>query len=202
MSKPTATIEAEKRAYQQPFTLEQRAEGDVTKNFIVGYAFKFNSTSKVMGWGFRETIDPGALEGCDLSDVICRAFHDDKFMLGRTSNDTLKLIPDAVGLRYECELPNTQSAKDVLELINRGDISESSFEFWIKADSWGLDADGMELRTILKFQRITDVAPVPRPAYLDTTVAQRSHQLFSKPGDGDSCKHARIEIAKRILSTI
>ncbi len=47
--------------------LETRSEGEKAK-VITGYALKFNTKSNVLG-DFIETIEPGALDGTDMSDV-------------------------------------------------------------------------------------------------------------------------------------
>lgn len=193
---------AEKRSYSLPFLLEKRAKDGVEVNVITGYALKFNTRSHPLGWGFRETVHQDALKNTDLSNVICRAYHDDKYILGRTSNGTLSLTVDAVGLKYECELPNTTAAADVRELIERGDIAESSFEFWIRTDSWGIEADGTELRTILDISVIYDVSPVPRAAYPDTSVAKRSYDSAKQAEASPVVTTTRRNIANKILKTL
>lgn len=191
-------VESEKRFFTSPFVVEKRGgETEPTTNTIVGYAFKYNVLSNVLGWGFREEILVGSLEGCDLSDVICRSYHSDNHIIGRTTSGTLRLIPDEIGLRFECDLPNTQPGRDILELITRGDINSCSFEFYLKEDSWGEDANGIPTRSIRSFRKITDVAPVVRAAYPETELAKRSFDQFqdeSKPK-----APFRRELAKRKL---
>lgn len=186
---------AELRVFNSPVKLEKRGEDGAT-NTIVGYALKFNVLSRVIGWGFREEILSGALENCDLADVVCRTFHNDQFILGRTLSNTLRLTVDELGLRYECDLPNTQAGRDIAELITRGDIAESSFEFYLKEDTWGEDADGIPTRTIKAIRKITDVAPVVRAAYPETEVAKRSfeqHKQVNQPVP------YRLAAAKRLM---
>lgn len=50
-------------------------------------------------------------------------------LLGRTKSGTLVLSEDDTGLRFELTPPNTQLGNDVLELVERGDISGMSFGF-------------------------------------------------------------------------
>ena len=50
-------------------------------------------------------------------------------MLGRNQAGTLRLSEDDTGLAYEIDLPDTQAARDVYALIERGDVSQSSFAF-------------------------------------------------------------------------
>jgi uncharacterized protein len=193
------TPNAEIRAFAAPMQLEQRANGDATTNVIVGYAFKYGVMSHVLGWGFREEIQKGALDGADVADVVCRSFHNDQFILGRTKSGTLRLFPDEIGLRYECDLPDTQAGRDIASLIQRGDIAESSFEFYLKEDSWGEDENGIPTRLIRSFRKITDVSPVVRAAYPETEVAKRSFEQFKQATNPPPTVPYKRLLAKRRL---
>jgi uncharacterized protein len=86
----------------------------------------------------------------------------------------LTLTTDKVGLHYEVEPPSTRD--DVVELVQRGDVSQSSFAFQLageNSDEWDLTDDGMPRRTLLSV-RLIDVAPVWLPAYADTSAGLRS----------------------------
>lgn len=172
----------ETRAFISPVVLEKRElEGGASVNVISGYAFKYNVRSLILGWGFREEILPGALVDCDMSDVICRSYHSDNHILGRSTSKTLRLFPDEIGLRFECDLPDSTAGRDILALITRGDIDACSFEFYLKEDAWGYDENNIPLRSVRSFSRITDVAPVSRPAYPNTELARRSFDLANTP---------------------
>ena len=156
-------------------TMEFRASADATSpGTMVGYALKFNTYSQNLG-GFVETIAPGAVDRslADGLDVLARYNHEDNMLLGRTSSGTLRLAVDETGLRYEVDLPNTTTGRDVAELAARGDVYQSSFAFITMEDEWGYTEQGFPLRTLRSF-RLVDVAPVNTPAYLDTTSAMRS----------------------------
>ncbi|MBN2744514.1 MAG: HK97 family phage prohead protease [Marinilabiliaceae bacterium] len=189
-------LSPELRYFEAPVAIEQRAatEGQPETNTIVGYAFKYNVLSNVIGWGFREEILSGALDGCDLSDVVCRSFHNDNHILGRTTSGTLRLMPDEIGLKFECDLPATQAGNDIAELIRRGDIASCSFEFYLKEDTWGEDPNGIPTRSIRSFRKITDVAPVVRPAYPETELAKRSFEQYRQQ---NAPVHYRLNLAKR-----
>ena len=90
--------------------------------------------------------------------------HDYNYLLGRASSGTLRLSTDERGLRYEIDLPNTTYANDLIELMRRGDVKESSFAFMIESDSWSVK-NKQNIRTITKISRLIDVAPVVIPAY-------------------------------------
>jgi hypothetical protein len=85
------------------------------------------------------------------------------------SGGTLRLSIDNVGLDYTVDLPSSRS--DVWELVERRDVSGSSFAFECWQDDWGY-SDGV-VRTLLS-ARLRDVSPVVNAAYPDATVSLRS----------------------------
>jgi HK97 family phage prohead protease len=84
------------------------------------------------------------------------------------SSGTLRLGSDERGLYYEVDLPNTSYANDLVELMKRGDVNQSSFAFLIDRDRWE-ERDGKTYRIIEKVSRLLDVSPVAQPAYPDAT---------------------------------
>lgn len=164
----------ERRAFNTIFT--RAAEG--TGRTVEGYAAVFNSTTRIGGgWGYDEVIEAGAFdEAISVSD--CRALfnHDPNHLLARQSSGTLQLSLDAKGLKYKFEMP--ESRADLLEMMERGDLKESSFAFTVKEQEWleekDADGDWKYTRIIKKVEMLYDVSPVTYPAYGDTTVAARS----------------------------
>ena len=152
--------------------LELRMDGD--KPTVVGYGAVFNSMSNDLG-GFREYISPKAFEGRLEDDVRFLVNHDANLVLARTTNGTLRLSVDEKGLRYEADMPNTSTARDLMELLKNGTISQSSFAFTVEEDSWEIK-DGMNIRTIDKVSQLYDVSSVTYPAYnaASSSVALRS----------------------------
>lgn len=142
---------------------------------IVGYAAVFNKDSEDLG-GFVERIAPGAFtEAIATSDVRALFNHDQNLILARNTSGTLELIEDETGLRYEFDAPDTSFGNDLLEMIKRGDVNQSSFGFTVKSDTWE-EQNGKVYRTINKVNRLFDVSPVTFPAYPDASVAVRSMQ--------------------------
>ena len=145
---------------------------------ISGYAAVFNKETVIGGaWGFREQVDPHAFDDAIGRDDVRALFnHDPNFLLGRTKSGTLRLKVDKKGLRYEVDLPDTAQARDVRELIRRGDVSGSSFGFSVEGDEWDeaqVKAGKLPLRTLTKLA-LFDVSPVTYPAYPQTSVSARS----------------------------
>ena len=141
---------------------------------IEGYAAVFNKDSADMG--FVEKIAPGAFKkALKTSDVRALFNHDSNIILGRVSSGTLDLKEDKKGLMMSVTPPDTQLVRDmVLTPIERGDITQQSFGFTVKADEWK-EIDGKTpIRTITEIGELFDVSPVTFPAYPDTSVALRS----------------------------
>jgi len=152
-------------------TVEARAEAN--NRTIGGYAAKFNKLSQNLG-GFVERIAPGFFNSARADgwpDVIARYNHDDNMLLGTTGGGTLRLGIDDIGLTYEVDMPAARS--DVYELVQRGDVRQSSFAFVATEEDWGVTDQGFPQRSLIS-GRLYDVAPVNTPAYRDTSVAARS----------------------------
>lgn len=152
---------------------------------IEGYALLFNVLSQDLG-GFREKIDPKALDGVlENSDVFALFNHQQDKVLARFCNGigSLSLTVDEKGLKYGFESPKTELGNEVLEGVKRLDIRNSSFAFVVELDEWQQQPDGIYIRTILKFKEICDVSPVYKPAYQDTTVASRSLNQVKESND-------------------
>lgn len=179
--------------------------GEDGKATLIGYAAVFDKLSLDLG-GFRERIAPGsftkALETPD--DVRALFNHDPNHVLGRNKSGTLKLTQDAVGLRYEIHMPDTQTARDLAASIERGDVSQSSFAFRVKAggERWG-EEEGIIVRTLTDLQ-LYDVSPVTYPAYPDTSVAKRSMDGWKAqaPTVDSIGQSAEIEARRRRLDLI
>lgn len=162
--------------------LEVRTEGDVAH--ITGYAAVFNRDSEVLGY-FIEQVARGAFKKT-IKEADVRALwnHDPNFVLGRNKSGTLKLSEDSTGLHYAAEANmRKQSVKDLVEDIERGDVSQSSFGFRTVKDEWDYDAEPM--RRTLREVKLFDVSPVTFPAYPDATTqierALRSLETDDRP---------------------
>ena len=151
---------------------------------ITGYAVVFNSQSEDMG--FYETITPEAIteDTIKRSDIVCLYNHnEDRGILARSryGKGSLKLSVDARGLKYEFDAPKTALGDELLEMIRRGDINQSSFAFTIAEGGYKWEKrDGKYYHTITNIDRLFDVSPVITPAYKETSVANRSLEDFKE----------------------
>ena len=163
----------EKRIFCKDVQLEQR-DGEPAK--IRGYAAVFNQLSEDLG-GFREQLATGAFsDAIGASDVRALINHDANLVIGRNKSGTLTMSEDAVGLRVEITPPDTQAARDLVELMKRGDVNQMSFAFTVSKEdqTWTRDGSGPWLRTIKKVSRLFDVSVVTYPAYPQTSAAVRA----------------------------
>ncbi len=152
---------------------ELRAEKDEKgKKKVKGYAAVFNSLSEDLG-GFREKINRNAFDNVLDDDVVAVFNHDMNMVLGRSSSGTLKLSVDERGLFTEIDMPNTTLGNDLIELVERGDISKMSFGFYVDRDAW-IESETDFVREVKEVKRLIDVSLVTKPAYNDTSVAVRS----------------------------
>ena len=157
---------------QREFRMEN---AEYEGNTIRGYAAVYNSDSEWMG-GFYEQIEAGAFDGVLDNDVRAYFNHDENLLLGRVSSGTLRISTDKRGLFYEVDLPNTTYANDLVELMKRGDVNQSSFAFLIEKDRWE-QRGGTTYRIIEKVSRLLDVSPVAQPAYPDATSELKTRDL-------------------------
>jgi HK97 family phage prohead protease len=144
---------------------------------IGGYAAMFGRESRQLGT-FIEVVAPSFFNKSHAdgwpgmgAGVICRYNHDDFHLLGSTRSGTLRLTLNETGLDYTVDVPQTR--QDVLELVTRGDVCQSSMAMIVTQDQWGHTASGAALRTLVE-GKLVDVSPVITPAYPSTTVALRS----------------------------
>jgi HK97 family phage prohead protease len=202
----------EKRIYNVETRVETTEDN---KEVVVGYGSIFNSRSENLG-GFYEYIAPEAITSDTIvaSDVRALINHDPNLILARSKNGdgNLKLSVDETGLRYEFNIPETSYGKDLAINLKNGNISQSSFAFTIAkdGDNWTTDAEGRDIRTITKIDRLYDISSVTYPAYNDASsdlvIAQRGLQTYKesqkiKEEEKDlvtrSLAKLKIEIAKR-----
>lgn len=168
---------------------------DLTEDHkIRGMAIVFNSPSLDLG-GFTEIIKPSAVDRTirEGTDVRALVDHDSGKVIGRTKAGTLMLRKTSKGLAVEIEPPNTSFARDLIESVQRGDISGMSFGFRVLSDDWHYE-DGDPVREISDLE-LREVSVVAFPAYDKTSVdvAKRSLDAFRAENGG------RLKMLERLL---
>lgn len=152
---------------------------------VEGCAVVFNSDSKDLG--FVERILPTAItqEVLDRSDIYATLDHNkSRGILARSryGKGTLKLDLRSDGLYYSFEAPHTQLGDELLEYLSRGEISTSSFAFYVdkeNGDEWFRSDDGKLRRNIKKIYCLCDVSPVFEAVYSATSASKRKYDELS-----------------------
>lgn len=184
----------------QLYAGEVRASKSGDKMRVSGYAARYGVLSKPLpagnGRSFRERIAKRAFDSVLADpnmDCILTFNHDQDKILGRTTSGTLRLEGDDSGLRFDCDLPNTQAGRDTYESVQRGDLNGCSFAFELgeRGEEWneeemedekdlglrGRIANAIKtvvVRTIKSFRKLHDVSIVTCPAYPGTQVDARN----------------------------
>lgn len=155
---------------------------------ISGHAAVFGSLSSDLG-GFREKIAPGAFSRAirDKHDTRALFNHDPNRVLGRTPK-TLRLREDSVGLKVEIDPPKSEAG--LLELMERGDVSQMSFGFVVTDDAWDETPHG-NVRTVRDVD-LLDVSVVTYPAYAQTDAAVRSLERWRSSYDSEQAALHRL----------
>lgn len=185
--------ELERRSYN----FEVRAEGTETGGVITGRPIVYNSRTD-LGW-FDEIIEPGALDGADLTDVRFLVNHDTKKIpLARsrrnTPNSTMQLLTDNEGLsiRVNLDTENNADAKSLYSAVNRGDISGMSFMFGVDDEEWENLESEHPTRHIKKISTVVEVSAVTFPAYEATEINARSKEALENARSAvDTAKSAK-----------
>jgi HK97 family phage prohead protease len=137
---------------------------------MAGYAAVFNEPSLPLP--FIETISEGAFRKTltETPDVRLLINHEG-LPLARTKNGTMKLYEDEKGLYFEAELADTQEARDLYTLVERGDVDQMSFAFRVIRQKWNMDRTERTLTEVSLEDG--DVSIVTYPAYVATSVEAR-----------------------------
>lgn len=132
---------------------------------LTGYAMKFNVLSHDRG-GYRDVFRPGVfhnLKQPDGLDVKAYRDHNEGIYLGRTSNSTLSLTTDDIGLRFSLRLPDTQDGRDTAALVKRGDLAGMSFGYLPDTYSWKKEDQGPVRQHTSG--RLVEISAVQDPAF-------------------------------------
>lgn len=132
--------------------------------------------------GFFEIINPGAFDGCDLSDVFLFVNHNtNRIPIARSQknnkNSTMQLSVDDKGLfiTADLDIENNSEARSLHSAVLRGDISGMSFLFAVKDEHWE-DLDSKKpTRYIDKIAKVYEVSAVNIPVYTDTDIFARGN---------------------------
>lgn len=169
---------------QRSYSFDVQAEETESGNIITGRPIVYNSRTNI--GPFDEIIDPGALDGADLTDVRFLVNHDtSKIPLARSrrnnGNSTMKLSVDSFGMnidRIDLDIENNMDARALHSAVKRGDVSGMSFMFSVDDEAWeNLESDH-PTRHIRKIGSVVEVSAVTFPAYESTEINARSKEAL------------------------
>jgi HK97 family phage prohead protease len=130
---------------------------------------------------FDEIIEPGALDGADLTDVRFLVNHNtDMIPLARSrrnngnSTMTLTVVPEGMNMDAVVDTENNATARELKSAIERGDLSGMSFMFSIDDEEWDDLESEHPTRHIRKIGSVVEVSAVTFPAYDATSINARS----------------------------
>ena len=178
--------------------VDEKQEGG-KKLVLRGYPILFNTETNIYDFWYgevRETILPTALNGTDLTNVYLITGHNiepDK-VLGRNGVN-MRMEVDETGLFFECQLPNTQLARDIYNLIETGIVDGMSFGFTCSDEV----NEATMTRTITHIDELFEVTITPFPAYKEASVIvqkQRTKEEQEKQAKEQEEAQAREEAEK------
>lgn len=167
-----------------------RAEDTPDDLIIEGYFALYENETEL--WeGSYEILTKGAFDESLNNDIRALWNHNTQYVLGRNKSGSLELKADDKGLFATVKLPNTQYAKDLYELVKRGDVDNCSFGFNILDETLEELANGGYRWRINKVD-LHEISVVTFPAYENTSVQARAKQV-------EEIKSRSLEIHKNKL---
>lgn len=190
----------------------EREDGG-TDTYIRGYAVVFEQYSKPIWDEWVEIISRNAFADTDMSDVVMVVDHarDVSSVLARSRNGegTLEITIDEVGVAFRFKAPDTRAGRDIVELVERGDISECSFAFWVAKDTWTYDVafndKTYDVRRIEAVAKLADLSIVVSGQYGQTSVSVEERALVDearKASKPSQRKAMSVRLAKAIADTL
>lgn len=193
--------------YIQGLEIRQDSED---KMILEGYALTFDTETLIGSeeYGYIEKIDRNAFNETNMKKVPLKYNHERGYLaIASTKNGSLRLKVDEKGLKFEADLIDTQSNRDVYKMVQEGLLTECSFAFTVDYENGGslweeLDGD-MPRRTVLKIKRLYDVALVDIPAYDNTEVYARSFEALEDARKTvEAVKHEKEALNRRMKMKI
>lgn len=196
IARRTVTVETQRRSIDLPVD----GAGHLRRGVAAPPAFVRAADDKIAGfagdfipfgqrqwigskrWGFWETNSPGAItktarekRGVN-NDITFNRDHDNRLLMARTSNGTLRLTVGDTHGHAEADLGDYSYARDVIIGIERGDLTGMSYAFDMIDYEWSIAEDGNDLLTHHEIE-LYDVAVVGMPANVDTSASLRMDLL-------------------------
>lgn len=151
---------------------EFKTRDDDNNPIIEGYFAVFNSNYEL--WeGATESIAPTAFDKSISNDVRALINHDSTLVIGRTTNNTLELKVDSRGLWGRIRInPKDTDAMNIHARVERGDVTQCSFGFFIREEETDFRPDG-SIHWTLTDVDLFEVSCCTFPAYEETSISAR-----------------------------
>lgn len=179
-------LKIKEREYRNLINFRALEDEDNKENsyIVEGYAAIFDEPYTLYEDEFikiTEIVDKEAFKSVDLNDVILQYDHQGR-VFARTSNNTLRLTTDDIGLKIRAYLGGTEIGKDLYEEIKGGYTTKMSWGFSLddskdieRIESYNDKNDTYEVTRIIKnVKKIYDVSAVSLPANNATEISARS----------------------------
>lgn len=179
-------LKIKEREYRNLINFRALEDEDNKENsyIVEGYAAIFDEPYTLYEDEFitiTEIVDKEAFKSVDLNDVILQYDHQGR-VFARTSNNTLRLSTDDIGLKIRAYLGGTEMGKDLYEEIKGGYTTKMSWGFSLddskdieRIESYNDKNDTYEVTRIIKnVKKIYDVSAVSLPANNATEISARS----------------------------
>ncbi len=133
-------------------------------------------------WGFWEVNEPGCITKTirekrgENNDITFNRDHDNRLLLARTSNGTLRFSEDDRYGYAEADMGDYSYTRDIEIALERRDLTGMSYAFDMITWEWSLAEDGNDLLTHREME-LFDAAVVGMPANVDTDASLRMDLL-------------------------
>ena len=187
--------------------METRAEED-GRRIVEGYATTFNQPYELMRTKdmiVKEQVDPEAFSETDMSDTIMQYDHQGR-VFARVKNGTLRLEPDAHGLKVIADLGGTEIGRQLYEEIRGGYTDKMSFGFTIdRTEETRTDLENGAIDVLIRILRVAklyDVSAVSIPANDGTSIGVETRNQIDgviERARAERLEKAKLELKKRII---
>lgn len=152
---------------------EFKAEEENGEMILEGYAAVFDQPTVLFrdadGIEYKEVIDRNAFANTDMRKCCLKYNHESSVpVLARVRGGSLMLNTDDYGLHFRAKLFNTQTGRDIYQLVKEGGIDECSFAFTLNAGGDSYDKS-TRTRTLNDIGVLWDCSVVDHPAYEEGT---------------------------------
>lgn len=167
--------------------LRAQGEGDDQQMIVEGMPILY-SVRTIIFPGFAEVIEPGAAtEALQRNEAYLLWMHDHGCPMASYKNNTLSHEERTDGIFISADCSKTRWGRDGYEAIRNGAIDKMSFGFITAEQEWeeikNPDGSILDVRHVIKMERVFDFSPVTFAAYDQTEISARSLEYLRNSRD-------------------